>query len=833
MHHQHLKLDDVHSLTAKEYPDLAARNADTGFQITESLDMLVRVNSVPVTFFMLTSVGPSVWDEVSNSEFSDFTKLGDTPSVFTDQAGKVVQVKVAEDGLEFGQTLRAQDSPQFTDLTLTGDLTVQGTTTTIESETLVVTDKNIELGNVETPTDDTADGGGITLHGATDKIISWLKSALAWTINQSLLVLHQMSIGSLTAPATDASLDLKATDKALLLNRLTTTQRDALNTVEGMVVYNTTTNQAEKFNGTVWVNLGASGGDVTGPASALDNTIARFDGATGKVVQDSNASIDDTGVMTIKGQTASRKAGSVTEIFSMDDFPDPVGGVITLPSGKYSIRNNITTSDRFVIGTSSYVTIEIEDSRNNVLTYTGTGTLFTSNGAARFVLYIVNILCTGAGAQLFDVNGGTFTFDGGIVDMQGVGSTLGDVVDSSTVTFRNLTLLGYANGIVVSNANVLNFHDLLMQGNQAGTGALISILDSVSLFASINTVLATIGSNESVFFIDPIITAPVNIRNTVKIGSGTFFKAGTTGSIASFTDVSTSITAATVTDSGGSALFNAVSHPLNVGETVDHTTFVEASYNGAFVVTAVTADTYEVGLAFVSTDSGLYATTTAQVNDTGHGRSNGETLSIFGTVNFGGGYAVFNVQTDTFEITLGKAFPGSETTGNWDTGSLDEKSKFARIEDNGVQKDSKTIGDVVVEGNTTATVIEIQGVSVNLNLNNSAEVSGITERFTLTNKDTGEIRYDGLNPTILTLTGLVAASSQGGGERFNFRLLKNGSPLPSPDDVNIPIEVGASLSSAPLNWPVSVNPGDLFRVQVENAEGSSDIIIDTLKISIS
>ena len=41
-------------------------------------------------------------------------------------------------------------------------------------------------------------------------------------------------------------------------------------------------------------SLGASG-DVTGPSSAADNAIARFDGTTGKAIQDSTVTLDDTG----------------------------------------------------------------------------------------------------------------------------------------------------------------------------------------------------------------------------------------------------------------------------------------------------------------------------------------------------------------------------------------------------------------------------------------------------------------------------------------------------------------------------------------------------------
>jgi len=71
-----------------------------------------------------------------------------------------------------------------TGLTLSGDLTVSGTTTTINSTTLTVDDKNIELGSVGTPSDTTADGGGITLKGATDKTLIWDNANDNWTSNQ-------------------------------------------------------------------------------------------------------------------------------------------------------------------------------------------------------------------------------------------------------------------------------------------------------------------------------------------------------------------------------------------------------------------------------------------------------------------------------------------------------------------------------------------------------------------------------------------------------------------------------------------------------------------------
>ena len=73
-----------------------------------------------------------------------------------------------------------------TSLVLSGDLTVNGTTTTINSTEITVDDKNLTLGSVATPTDAGADGGGLTLKGATDKTFSWVDATDAWTSSEHI-----------------------------------------------------------------------------------------------------------------------------------------------------------------------------------------------------------------------------------------------------------------------------------------------------------------------------------------------------------------------------------------------------------------------------------------------------------------------------------------------------------------------------------------------------------------------------------------------------------------------------------------------------------------------
>lgn len=81
-----------------------------------------------------------------------------------------------------------KDLTGLRNLTLSGDLTVNGTTTTVNSTTISVDDKNLELGSVNSPSDTTADGGGITIKGTDDIEWKWLNSTQSWTSSEHINV---------------------------------------------------------------------------------------------------------------------------------------------------------------------------------------------------------------------------------------------------------------------------------------------------------------------------------------------------------------------------------------------------------------------------------------------------------------------------------------------------------------------------------------------------------------------------------------------------------------------------------------------------------------------
>lgn len=72
------------------------------------------------------------------------------------------------------------------DLVVNGNLTVEGTTTTLNTSIFTVEDKNIIIANVASPTNSTADGAGITIKGTTDKIIAYSNASNWLDVSETL-----------------------------------------------------------------------------------------------------------------------------------------------------------------------------------------------------------------------------------------------------------------------------------------------------------------------------------------------------------------------------------------------------------------------------------------------------------------------------------------------------------------------------------------------------------------------------------------------------------------------------------------------------------------------
>ena len=129
---------------------------------------------------------------LTNNKLSDFaaTSSAELISVISDETGSGALVFANTPTLVTPNIGAATG----TSLVLSGDLTVNGTTTTINSTTVTVDDKNLELGSSAEPTDAGADGGGITLKGTTDKTFNWVDATDAWTSSENLNLLTGKSL---------------------------------------------------------------------------------------------------------------------------------------------------------------------------------------------------------------------------------------------------------------------------------------------------------------------------------------------------------------------------------------------------------------------------------------------------------------------------------------------------------------------------------------------------------------------------------------------------------------------------------------------------------------
>ena len=144
---------------------------------------------VPATGTISGAGGINVTGIVTAASFSGDGSALSGIDASTLKDGSNIKVQAVSTGANVTGNLAATGNVTAVDgtfsgnATVTGNLTVNGTTTTIDTATLSIEDKNVGLGSVTTPSNTTADGGGLTVFGGADgdKTLQWLDSTDRWT----------------------------------------------------------------------------------------------------------------------------------------------------------------------------------------------------------------------------------------------------------------------------------------------------------------------------------------------------------------------------------------------------------------------------------------------------------------------------------------------------------------------------------------------------------------------------------------------------------------------------------------------------------------------------
>ena len=328
-------------------------------------------------------------------------------------------------------TLAAGNTTITGDITVSGNLTINGTTTNINSTNLLVEDKNIILGDVTTQSDVTADGGGITLKGATDKTLNWVDATDSWTSSEHI----DLAAGKVYKIGTTTIANSTALGTGILASSLT-----SVGTLSSLT-------------------LGGALSGVT-TLAAGNTTITGFANASVSV----NSALLTVGTSFIANTTGAYHTGTVNAA-SFTTTGVTINATAIVPTSNSSGQTLGNTTSRFVLSANSIDTTgSINIAAGGVLKFNNDAGISRSSGA---------ILSIGNGT--LNDSTGTISLTGGL--FQGAVNAASHTVGSSFIAnSTGITSTGFANvsttlqvgGITTHAANVVMANNFITRPVLAG-----------------------------------------------------------------------------------------------------------------------------------------------------------------------------------------------------------------------------------------------------------------------------------------------------------------------------------------------------------------------------
>jgi hypothetical protein len=298
---------------------------------------------------------------------------------------------------------------------ITGNLTVNGTTTTINSTVTSVDDIEFELGSVASPTDITANGGGIRLKGATDKTLLWQSAATAWTSSEDF----NLVTGKVYEINGTSVLSATTLGSGVTGSSLTSVGTIGTGVWQGTLV-------AGQYGGTGVNNSGKTitiGGNfthtgahtlgltttantsVTLPTTGTLATLAGSETFTNKTLTSPVIStISNTGTLTLPTSTDTLVGRATTDTLTNKTLTSP-----TLTTPSLGVATATSINKVAITAPATSATLTIADGKtltaSNTLTFTGTDASSVAFGAGGTVLYSGGALGTPSSGTLTNATG--------------------------------------------------------------------------------------------------------------------------------------------------------------------------------------------------------------------------------------------------------------------------------------------------------------------------------------------------------------------------------------------------------------------------------------------
>jgi hypothetical protein len=240
-----------------------------------------------------------------------------------------------------------------------GNLQVDGTTTTINSTTLSVADKNIVLAEGAT-LDSQADGAGITIKGASDKTLNWVDATDAWTSSEDFNLL------------TGKSYKINGTvvlDSTTLGSGVTASSLTSVGTLTGGL--NIASSQTYKINTTDVLSISAVLGSASTPTLGGNSSTGITLGGTGLTTVQIGNNTSSANTVTIGGAIT----GNTLKIAGTSSGTSTLSSDVT--TGTINLLTGVTTgSINFGSAAAGRVTVAF----NQASSSTSTGALVVAGG---------------------------------------------------------------------------------------------------------------------------------------------------------------------------------------------------------------------------------------------------------------------------------------------------------------------------------------------------------------------------------------------------------------------------------------------------------------------
>jgi hypothetical protein len=276
-----------------------------------------------------------------------------------------------------------------------------------------------------------------------------------------------------------------------------------------------------------WSSIGA--GDVSGPASATDNAIARYDGPTGKLIQNSVVTIDDTGNASgILSQQFSN--GSAVTLAAGKMWYDGSTGSWNLGMGNGNITQQVG-EEQFIYGKASAA---ISDSPLQIVYHTGTVGASSVVQFAPTVAGITDInAIIGVATENIALNGfGRITTFGVVRGITTNGTAFGETwADDDVIWYNPVT--GNPTKVEPVAPNIKIQVGIVINAGSGGSGSFQVLLRPGSVFGGTdsNVQFGTLANNDLIQYSTSLGYWTNVATSTVSVGTATNLAGGAAASI--------------------------------------------------------------------------------------------------------------------------------------------------------------------------------------------------------------------------------------------------------------------------------------------------------------